>query len=69
MTLHHINNIRFTVGEYVYYSMRGWTCGDDSAADIRRSAFQIIRSWIKRGKSLDEALCHILGLAVSASLA
>lgn len=69
MSRHHLNYTRFAIGQYVYYSMRGWTCGDDTAAEIRRSAFRIIRNWINRGKSLDDALRHIDGLAMSARLA
>ena len=69
MTSHHMTYVRFAVGEYVYYSMRGWTCGDDTPAEIRRGAFRIIRNWINRGKSLDDALHHIDGLAMSARLA
>lgn len=69
MRNHHFNYIRFAVGQYVYYSMRGWTCGDDTQSEIRRGAFRIIRNWLNRGKSLDDALRHIDDLALSASFA
>jgi hypothetical protein len=61
--------LRHAVGDYVYYSVRGWTCGDDTPAEIRAGAFRIVRNWLSRGASLHDAICHVERLAFSASLA
>lgn len=69
MTYNEISETRRTVGDYVYYSVRGWTCGDDTPAQIRKGAFRIIRNWLARGHSLNDALNNIDRAAFSASLA
>lgn len=61
--------LRNTVELYIYYSLRGATCGDDTPRDILRNAFRIIRNWISRGESLEKAVSHVESLGYSASLA
>lgn len=69
MTSHHINYTRWSVGSFVNASLyRTWTEDDDTPRKIIRHAFWVIRQHINRGRTLDEALRHIDGLTLSASL-
>ena len=69
MNSHQLNYTRFAVGNLVYYSLRGGTEGDATPREIIAMSFRIIRNWLNRGRTLDEALRHIDSLAISASLA
>lgn len=63
------SSIRSSVADYVFYSVRGWTHGDETPSEIRRGAFRLIRRQLERGEPIQRVISHIDRLAFSASLA